>query len=166
MKTVPFFLKGGFRAVLRVFLEEISTGQERGDEQRQERGWNLFFLFARTLLSRPCRGGLVPRKKLEARFEKFFSGQWKSLIDNSTDVSSQAASARVRKRRRQNSDSQVTIAENLAMIGELSAARQALESTGLAPGNRSTLNELRKRERRPPTAREPLPELHISILTP
>ena len=43
------------------------------------------------------------------------------------------------------------------MIGEVSAARQALESTGLAPGNRSTLNELRNRERRPPTAREPLP---------
>ena len=34
-----------------------------------------------------------------------------------------------------NSDSHVTRAENLAMIGELSAARQALESVGLAPGN-------------------------------
>ena len=71
-------------------------------------------------------------KKLEARFEMFFSGQWKLLIDDSTDVSSQAASARIRKRRRQNNNSQVARAENLTMIGELSAARQALESNGLA----------------------------------
>ena len=28
-------------------VEEISTGQERGDEQRQERGWKLFFLSPR-----------------------------------------------------------------------------------------------------------------------
>ena len=41
--------------------------------------------------------------------------------------------SRVRKRRRQNGDSQVARAENLAMIGVLSAARQALVSTGLAP---------------------------------
>ena len=157
MKTVPFFLRGGFRAALRVALEEISSGQERGDEQKQERGWKLFFLLPRMLLGRPCRGGLVPRKKLEARFQMFFSGQWKLLIDDSTDVSSQAASARIRKRRRQINNSQVARAENLAMIGELSAARQALESNGLAPGNRNTLNELRNRERRPPTAREPLP---------
>ena len=99
---------------------------------------------------------LVPRKKLEAKFEMFFSEQWKLLIDDSADVSSQAAPARIRKRRRQINNSQVARAENLAMIGELSAARQALESNGLAPGNRNTLNELRNRERRPPTAREPL----------
>ena len=77
----------------------------------------------------------------------FFSGQWKSSIDDSTDVSSQGASARVRERRRQNGDSQVARAENSAMIGDLSATRQALESTGLVPGQ----------ERRPPGAREPLP---------
>ena len=152
MKSVPFFLRGGFRAVLRVALEEISTGQERGDEQKQERGWKLFFLLPRMLLGRPCHGGLVPRKKLEAQVP------WMFLIEDSMEVSSQAASARQHgKRRRQINNSQVARAENLAMIGELSAARQALESNGLAPGNRNTLNELRNRERRPPTARGPLP---------
>ena len=35
------------------------------------------------------------------------------------------------------------------MMGELSAARQALESAGLAPGDRTTLNSLRNLERRP-----------------
>ena len=69
--------------------------------------------------------------KIEAHFEKFLSGHWQYMIDDSTDVSSQAASERVRKRRRQNCDSQVTRAEKLAIIGELSATRQALESTGL-----------------------------------
>ena len=151
MKTVPFFLRGGFRAVLRVALEEISTGQERGDEQKQERGWKLFFLFPRMLLSRSCRGGLVPRIKLEARFEMFFS-EWKLLINDSTDVPIQAASARIRKRRGQNNDSQVARAERRVV-----SRTEALESNGLAPGNRNTLDELRNRERRPPTAREPSP---------
>ena len=61
----------------------------------------------RMLLSRPCLGGLVPRKKLEARFEKFFSGQRKSWMDDSTDIASQVAAAQVRKRRGQNSDDRV-----------------------------------------------------------
>ena len=34
------------------------------------------------------------------------------------------------------------------MMGELSAARQALESAGLVPGDRTTLNSLRNPERR------------------
>ena len=34
------------------------------------------------------------------------------------------------------------------MLGELSSARQALESTGVAPGDQNTLNALRSPERR------------------
>ena len=150
VKTVPFFLRGGFRAALRVALEEISTGQERGDEQKQERGWKLFFLFPRMLdgLSqgeswKPVRDVLL---RTMAVVDRRQYGRFQ-----------QAASARIRKRRRQINNSQVARAENLAMIGELSAARQALGLNRLAPGNKNTLNELRNRERRPPTARELLP---------
>ena len=153
MKSVPFLLKGAFRAALRVAMEEISTGQERGDEQRQERRWKHFFLLPRMLLSRPPRGGLVPRKKLEARLNKFFSGQWKSLIDDRTFP----VRLHWHECARGSGDRQAARAENLAMIGEPSAARQALELTGQAPGDRNTLNELRNRVWRPPTAREPLP---------
>ena len=52
------------------------SGWDHRDEVKQERGWKLFFLLPRMLLSRPCRGGLVPRKKLETRFQKFFVGDW------------------------------------------------------------------------------------------
>ena len=51
------------------------------------------------------------------------------------------------------------------MMGELSAARQALESAGLAPGDKNTLNALRNPARRHAAPREPLlPE--IMTMTP
>ena len=147
MKTIPFFLRGGFRAAVRLSLEEIVSGRDRGDVVQQERGWKLFFLLPRMLLSRPCRGGLVPRKKLETRFQK---------LDSVRD-SSQALTARVRKRRRQHSDGSAMRAERLAMLGELSAARQALESTRIALGDRNTLSALRNPARRPAAPKEPVP---------
>ena len=56
-------------------------------------------------------------------------------------------------------------AESLAMMGELSAARQASESAGVAPGDRNTLNTLRNPARRPPAPREPPPP-ELMIVTP
>ena len=127
MRTVPFFLRGAFRAAMRMSMEEIVSGWNLHDEVKQERGWKLFFLLPRMLLSRPCRGGLVPRKKLETRFQKFFAGDWLDLISDAESVSRQALSARVRKRRRRTRpDGNAARAESLAMMGELSAARQAL----------------------------------------
>ena len=43
------------------------------------------------------------------------------------------------------------------MLGELSSARQVLESGDLAPGNLSTLRALTDPEKRPPVPREPVP---------
>ena len=45
----------------------------------------------------------------------------------------------------------------LVQMGELSSARQALEGASLAPGNRTTLNELTNVARRPAVPRDPLP---------
>ena len=42
-----------FRNALRVALSEILEGSAAGDELREERGWKLFFLLPRMLLSRP-----------------------------------------------------------------------------------------------------------------
>ena len=70
MKTVPFFLSGAFRAAVRIFLEEIMCGWDPRNEVKQERGWQALHFFPRMLWSRPCRGGLVPRKKLETRFQR------------------------------------------------------------------------------------------------
>ena len=85
MKTVPVFLRGRFRA-----------NQERGDEQKQERGWKLVFLLPRMLLSRPCRGGLVPRKKLEASVRDVPLRTINVVDRRQQEVSSKAASARNR----------------------------------------------------------------------
>ena len=92
----------------------------------------------------------------------FFSGQWLTLIEDARMTSETAATARVRKKRRQG-DGRAVWAEKLAMLGELSAARQALESTDLAPGDRNTLNMLRNRERRLPAPREPPPPALMAL---
>ena len=166
MKSVPYFLRDGCRAAVRLALEEIVSGWDSGDVVKQERGWKLFFLRPRMLLSRLCRGGLVPRRKLETRFQKFFAGDWVALVANSEDLTSQASTARVRRSRRHCPDGKAARAEKLAMMGELSAAHQALESVGVAPGDRSTLNILRNPARRPAAPREPPdPEL-MTLVSP
>ena len=73
MKTVPTFLKGPFRNVLKVALEEILASP---DVLRQERGWKLLMLLPRFLLHRPLGGGLIAKDKLEARFHAFGRGEW------------------------------------------------------------------------------------------
>ena len=63
MRTVPLCLKGAFRSAMRVALEEVQCARDRNDDNRRE--------LPRMLLSRPPRGGRVPRKQLEERFQKF-----------------------------------------------------------------------------------------------
>ena len=62
MKSVPHILKGPHRNAMKVLLEEIVAGHDRGDILRQERGWKAFMLFPRLLLHRKCRGGKIGRK--------------------------------------------------------------------------------------------------------
>ena len=65
----------------------------------------------------------------------------------------------VRRRRRQDSDDdgrRVSRALSLVRVGELSAARQALEGAPVAPGTMATLRALTDPERRPPLPREGL----------
>ena len=91
-------------------------------------------LLPRLLLHRPSRGCLVKKTKLQERFAQFASGQRSTLLEESVR------------------------AEKLAHLGELSAARQALEGEAVAPGtshlgssNGSILAPL-------PVPREPSPE--------
>ena len=115
------------------------SGWDSGDVVKQECGWKFFFFLPRMLLSRPCRGGLVPRRKLETRFQKFFAGDWAGLVADSEELTSQASTARVRRSRRHHPDGKASRAEKLAMMRELSVAHQAFESAGVAPGDRNTL---------------------------
>ena len=86
MSTVPLFLKGAFRGAMRVALEEAQCARDRNDDNRDTRAWKLFLLLPRVLLSRPPRGGRVPRKQLEERFQKFSAGQWAELIEASASL--------------------------------------------------------------------------------
>ena len=65
-----------------------------------------------------------------------------------------------RKRRREKDElvKRAARAEKLAHLGELSAARQALEGDAVAPGTLRTQAALMDPSRRPPVPREPLPE--------
>ena len=69
MRSVPAMLKGAFHSALRVALKEIVDSAEVNNTIRATRAWKLLLLLPRMLLFRPTRGGLVPRKKLEARFK-------------------------------------------------------------------------------------------------
>ena len=60
MKSVPFVCEE--RSDGRLAMDEVLEGWE---SLCQERGWKLFFLVPRMLLSRPPRG-LIPRNKLES----------------------------------------------------------------------------------------------------
>ena len=131
MKTVPTFLKGPFRNVLKVALEEILDSP---DVLRQERGWKLLMLLPRFLLHRPLGGGLIAKDKLEARFHAFGRGEWGQLLEASRNCDEKAAKSRRRGRRRTGSndvEKRMLRAELLVQVGELSAARQALEGAAL-----------------------------------
>ena len=67
----------------------------------------------------------------------------------------------ISRRKRRRSEDELVLraagAEKLAQLGELSAARQALEGDAVAPGTLRTLASLTNPVRRPPLPREPLP---------
>ena len=157
MKTVPRFLQGPFRNVMKVVLEEVMASD---DPTRKERGWKVFLMLPRMLLHRPPGGGHVSRNKLSSRFEAFNRGEWTSLIEASIACDAQAAQSRCRQRRRAADvvEQRAIRAETLVQVGELSHARQVLEGADLAPGNQATLDALSDQSRRPALPREPLPE--------
>ena len=110
------------------------------------------------LLHRPARGGLIPRSKLESRFESFVRGDWRSLTSASRTCNAQAASIRQRRRRRSQDcvERRAARAEALVHMGDVfSQARVGGEE--LAPGSRHTLDMLRDGSKRPRHPRVPIP---------
>ena len=93
----------------------------------------------------PARGGVVSRQKLEARLRSFEDGHWIELLSESNACAEKAHTQSVRRRRHQHHDDdakRATRALSLVQVGELSAARQALEGASMAPGTIATLREL------------------------
>ena len=160
MKAPPAFFRGAYRSAVRVALQEIVSGTELDNPTRITRGWKLFTLHPRLLLTKPPRGGKVPKNKLLERVQKFASGEWLDLLRLSLEASEAASQLRSRRRRTQHDTvtKRVERAEFLVCLGEISAARHALEGSPVAPGTEETLNALRDMDRRPPLPRDPIPE--------
>ena len=114
-------------------MQAIISGVEAQSEVQTERGWKIFLLLPRMLLFRPGRGGVVPRKKLEVRIRQFQEGEWLDLLNESTACATRGHLSSVRARRRNVSDEakRAVRATSLVQVGELSAARQALEGAAL-----------------------------------
>ena len=124
MRTVPLFLKGAFRGALRVAFEEAQCARDNNDDARNCRAWKLFVLLPRMLLSRPPRGGQVPKKLLEERFQMFSVGRWAELVRASVELTATCAQAAIRRRRRNRGDDVQKRADRalkLVQMGELSA---------------------------------------------
>ena len=60
-------------------------GHATSNEVLQSRGWKLFFLLPRMLLSRHPRGGFISRERLTERFTRFSGGEW-GFVDPCTGV--------------------------------------------------------------------------------
>ena len=71
MKAPPAFFRGAYRSAMRVALDNPT---------RIMRGWKLFTLLPR-LLTKPPRGGKVPKNKLLEWVQKFASGEWLDFSD-------------------------------------------------------------------------------------
>ena len=151
-QSPPQFLKGRIRQILTQSLEEILTAP---NAQHSARAWKLWFLLPRMLLQRPPGVRNLPKDEWRERIAHFQEGRWATLLqhvtrppgtnqprDDTEDLNRRAHRAR-----------------HLIHHGELSAARQALTASSLAPGTPSTLAELRDPARRPPQPYQPLDPL-------
>ena len=126
---------------------------------KSTRGWKFLLLLPRMILFRPGRGGSVPRSKLEARITSFQRGLWFDLLAEGASCAERVQTQSVRRRCRQQHDDEwkrAARALSLVQMGELSAARQALEGAPVAPGNMAILRALTDPEKRPPLPREEL----------
>ena len=167
MKSVPGFMKGFYRSAMRVALAEIDEGRNHRALLRTSRGWKLFLALPRLLLHRPARGGQIPKVQLQRRIDAFSRGDWASLLASEQESSSRAAQGFSRRRRRvvhDDVEARAARAEALVQLGELSAARQALEGASVAPGNTATLAELQNPQKRPPILRDPIPPDLVDVV--
>ena len=160
LRAPPKLFRGAYCAVLRLVMNEVRAGRREFNVLKQERGWKLFLLIPRLLLHRPARGGLIPRRKLRERFEKFVQGHWVELqvAFAAMEDAAQTRRSRVSRTRSDTVGHRTARAESLAHLGHLSAARTALEGAPCAPGGGITLRGLQDERRRPQRARVPIPQ--------
>ena len=139
---VPSFARGPVRQALTFALSAILDAGV--NEDASMRAWKLWFLLPRLLLHRSPGVKKLPKQDWVARLAAFNEGRWLELLREarqvqppSHDPSLDTFEARADRSRQR--------ARHLVHLGELSAARQALVASPLAPGTVETLQELRAR---------------------
>jgi hypothetical protein len=160
VKGVPKSIRGPLRAAFRISLEAFSSAYgTTGTDQQRIRAWKLFILTPRMLLHRGCAQVKLSKAAWNERFARFTRGEWAGLLTDAHQSgmgvrapSTSATEAEAELRR-------VERAMGFVQMGELSAARQALVGSDLAPGDAETLAELRKR---PQEQRYEIPEELLS----
>ena len=127
--------------------------------------WELFALIPRMLLHKSPGQQIIPKKELLRRATMFQAGRWHELL---SEVRAAAeASGRARSTEERSPDHELERraekANALVRMGELSAARRALEAEPQAEGNDATLRELRDPNRRPQHQHQPLADDTINF---
>ena len=102
----------------------------------------------------------LPPRQGRPRSEAKIGGESQPIRSRTVVVASDGPTGATRRRRRNPSDDTKALrAERLASLGELSAARRALEGAEIAPGTLATLAELTNPDRRPARPREVVPRI-------
>ncbi len=99
LQGVPAFLRGQFRAAMRVSLKALTDAYETGDERDRVRAWTLFKLTPRVLLWRRPKQR-ISKREFARRFERFANQEWPALIAEARD-SAQGLNAEAEEPQRQ-----------------------------------------------------------------
>ncbi|CAE7215607.1 unnamed protein product, partial [Symbiodinium sp. CCMP2456] len=127
-------------------LSHIQSLAAAATSVESERAWKLWLFLPRMLLFRPPAAPRIPAAVLRARISAFQSGDWASLLPEASTASPPARGSASEPGAEQRVDKTV----HLPHLGELSAARRALLSEPLAPGDHATLLQLRDPDRAAP----------------
>ena len=142
VREPPRWFRGCFRQAFQLAL--------RSREQRCEAAWKLFVLTPRMLLTPTAEQGDAGKAIFYDRLRRFLRGDWERLLAESIaatgspgrHVARELDDEEARRSRREK-------AANLVRLREVSRATVLLTSSGLAPGNEETFNELTNEDRRP-----------------
>ena len=145
-QSPPNFIRGRIRQAMTMSLTSIIQADTH---EQKIRAWKLWMLLPRMLMHRPPNTRQLSKEEWRIRIAHFQAGRWTHLLDAvERTTPTQPGTNTLEQRARR--------ARHLVHQGELSAARQALTAGPLAPGDASTLEELRDPSRRPAAPYAPM----------
>ena len=140
-------------------MDQINAAPDNNSLEH-ERAWKLWLFIPRMLPHRPRNADRVPKPQLLERFSSFFEGNWQQLLAASAASSQRThtpqPAANHPTANRPTPDQRTNRATQLARLGELSRAWQALLAAPMAPGNGETLRALTSPTARPQQPHQPL----------